>query len=143
MTGRSWLDQRLDLSRWTGLLVVGDLIALTGFVVVAGQTRHSMGNPRANPAVLFGALTPFLVGWLIVALIGGLYTHDALVSPRRMLSWTVPAWILGSLIALVLRATSLFSGDVSGLFPVVAIVFGGVVLIGWRVVAAVVLSRPS
>lgn len=142
MTGRSWLDQRLDLSRWTVLLAVGDFLALAAFVAL-GQARHPASNPQGEPAALLGALAPFLIGWLAVALIGGLYTHDVLLGPRRMLSWTIPAWILGSLIALALRATTLFPGDLSGLFPVVAIVFGGILVVGWRTIAAAVISRPG
>ena len=142
MIGRSWLDQRLDFSRRTVLLAVGDVLALTGFVA-AGQAQHTGGNPLADPVDLIGALAPFLIGWLVVALIGGLYTDDALVSPRRMLSWTVPAWILGATIALALRATSLFPGSINGLFPVVALAVGGILVIGWRILAAVVYSRAS
>lgn len=142
MTGSSWLDQRLDLSRWTALLAVGDLVALGGFVA-AGQAHHTGASPLAAPMELLGALAPFLVCWVLVALVGGLYTHDALLGPRRMLSWTVPAWVLGSIVALALRATSLFPGNVSGLFPFIAIVFGGVVVIGWRGIASALIPRPT
>ena len=142
MPDGSWLERRLDRSRWTALLAVGDVVALTAFVA-AGQVRHVGENPLLSPVTLLGALAPFLIGWTLVALVGGLYTHDALLGPRRMLSWTVPAWLLGAAIALALRWTTLFPGDVSGLFPLVAIVFGGVLLVGWRVTAAALVPRPA
>lgn len=136
MTGSSWLDQRLDRSRWTALLAVGDFLAIGAFVAV-GQAQHDARTP------LLLAMAPFLIGWVVVALVGGLYTHDALLGPRRMLSWSVPAWILGALVAFALRATSLFPGGISGLFPVVATVFGGLLVVGWRTVAAAVFPRPE
>lgn len=142
MTGSSWLDQRLDVSRLTTVLAVGDFLAIGAFVAL-GQAQHSGSNPLLAPLELLAAMTPFLLGWLAVALIGGLYTHDVVLGPRRMLSWTIPAWILGAIIALALRATSLFPGNVTGMFPVVATVFGGLLVVGWRTVAAVVLSRPE
>lgn len=142
MTGRNWLDRRLDVSWRTGALAVGDFLALAAFVAI-GQAHHTGANPLAAPVELLGSLAPFLLGWLLVALIGGLYTHDALLGPRRMLSWTVPAWILGALLALALRWTALFPGNVRGLFPFVAVGFGGLVVVGWRTVAAVALSRPE
>lgn len=141
MIGSSWLDQRLDLSRWTALLAVGDFLAIGAFVAM-GQFQHTGNNPLLAPLELLEAMAPFLLGWIAVALIGGLYTHDVLLGPRRMLSWTIPAWILGAIIALALRAT-LFPGDIRGLFPIVATVFGGLLVVGWRTVAAVVLSRPE
>lgn len=136
MTGSSWLNQRLDLSRWTALLAVGDFLAIGAFVA-AGQAHHASGNS------LLSAMAPFLLGWFAVALIGGLYTHDVLLGPRRMLSWTIPAWVLGALIALGLRATDLFPGNVIGLFPLVAMGFGGLLVVGWRTIAVVVFSRLS
>lgn len=142
MNGGSWIEKRLDVSRWTAVLAVGDLLALTAFVA-AGQYHHAGANPFGMPMRLLGGLAPFLIGWAVVALIGGLYTHDALLGPRRMLSWTIPAWILGVTIALLLRATEFFPGNVIGLFPVVAAVFGGLLVVGWRGVAAVVLPQPT
>lgn len=142
MDGGSWFSKRLDRSRWTALLAVGDLLALTAFVA-AGQYHHAGTNPFATPFRLLGGLAPFLIGWVVVALVGGLYTHDTLLGPRRMLSWAVPAWIVGAAIALALRATSVFPGNVVGLFPVVAIAFGGILLIGWRTVAAALIPRPG
>lgn len=142
MTGSSWVDQRLELSRWTALLAVGDLVAIGAFVA-AGQAHHTGENPFLVPGDYLGALAPFLVGWIVVALIGGLYTHDALLGPRRMLSWSLPAWLFGAVIALALRATPYLPGNVNGLFPVVAVVFGGLLVVGWRTVAAAVLPKPS
>lgn len=142
MNGGSWFGNRVDVSWSTALLAVGDLVALTAFVAV-GQYNHWGTNPFATPVRLLGGLVPFLVGWGIVALIGGLYTHDALLGLRRMLSWAIPAWVLGVIVALLLRSTEYFPGNVSGLFPVVATVFGGLLVVGWRGVAATILSRPE
>lgn len=142
MNGGSWFEDRLDVSRWTAVLAVGDLIALVAFIA-AGQYHHAGTNPFLTPLRLLEGLAPFLIGWVVVAMIGGLYTHDALLGPRRMLSWSIPAWVFAAIIALALRSTALFYGDVTGLFPVVALGFGGIILVGWRTVAAVLLPRPD
>jgi hypothetical protein len=141
MSTSTYLRSRVDLRPLSGLLVAGDVLALAAFVV-AGTARHG-SRPFSNPDVVAGALAPFLLAWLGVAVLGGLYTADAVRSPGRALGWAVPAWILAVLLGHALRVTPLFRGGTSVGFVVVSLVVGGVLLVGWRLVASLVVAKTG
>jgi len=134
MSTSTYLRSRVDARPLAGLLAVGDVLALLVFVV-AGTVEHG-GSPLANPGALAETLAPFLLAWVVVALLGGLYTADAVVTARRALGWTVPAWVVAVLLGHALRATPVFSGGTAPAFVVVTLVVGGVLLVGWRVLFA-------
>lgn len=134
MRTATFLRTRIDPAPLTAGLVVGDGLAILAFVTV-GEFRHG-ADPLANPAIVLTAAAPFLVGWAVVAVLGGLYTPDAVTSVRRAASWTTPAWIVASLLGQAIRATDPIPGDTPLTFVLVALVFGGVAVVGWRVVAA-------
>lgn len=140
MDVRGWFDDRIDPTQTTLGVAVGDFVAITAFVVVGQAVGHG-GDPLGNPVAVLEAATPFYVAWILVSLLGGLYTRDALVTVRRAASWSTPAWIFGVVIAQLVRATPLFSGNASVVFALVSIVIGGVFVIGWRVLAAVLVAR--
>ena len=121
---------RVDRRPLAGLLAAGDALALTGFVV-AGLVQHG-GQPLSNPGAVVGTLAPFLLAWVAVALVGGLYTADAVRSVRRALGWTAPAWVVAVLLGHGLRATSLFSGGTTVAFVLVTLAVGGFLVVGWR-----------
>jgi len=137
MSATSSLRWRVDAEPSMAALAVGDLIAVLVFVVV-GEITHDI-DPIAQPARVLGTLLPFLIGLAVVAALGGLYTRDAIRSPKRAASLIAPAWIGAVLIAQVLRATALFPGDAAVTFALVAMAIGGLLLVLWRVVAALVL----
>ncbi len=134
MSTTAYLRTRVDLRPFAGLLFVGDVLALTAFVV-AGTAQHGQ-QPLANPAVVAGVLAPFLISWVLVALGGGLYTADATGDLRRVLGWTVPAWVVAVLLGHGLRATALFRGGTTVAFVIVTLLVGGVLVVGWRVLFA-------
>jgi len=138
----AWLDRRLDRSRWTLLLVAGDIIVLTAFIAT-GVGHHTGASPLAMPTRLGLVVLPFFLGWFLVALVGGLYTATVSRDPRLTVVRALPAWGLGALFGLGLRATPLFPGGVSGLFPVVIFLVGVVTLVGWRVALAFLIPRIS
>jgi len=88
-----------------------------------------------TPLGVFVGAVPFYLAWVGVAFIAGLYTEDALVSTRRSLSWSLPAWIVAAVVALLLRGSPLFRGNFSLTFGAVAFLFGGLLVLGWRTVA--------
>ncbi|WP_225333925.1 DUF3054 domain-containing protein [Halomicrobium urmianum] len=139
MSTVSSLRGRIDASPLTAALAVGDVGAITLFVVL-GQLSHEVG-PLANPERVVGTLAPFLIGWVVASLVGSLYTRDALQPPVRAASWTLPAWILAVVVAQALRATPFFPGNAALTFALVSIAVGGGLLIGWRVLLAVASSR--
>jgi hypothetical protein len=131
------LRGRVELRPLAGLLAAGDTLALATFVV-AGTIQHG-SRPLANPGIVLGALAPFLLAWLAVALLGGLFTAEAVRSPGRALRRTVPAWLLAVPLAHALRVTPVFRGGTTVGFFLVSLAVGGLLLIGWRLFAGILL----
>ncbi|AUG46707.1 hypothetical protein BVU17_03910 [Haloarcula taiwanensis] len=121
---------RIELSTRTALLAVGDLLAIAVFVGV-GEVTHGI-NPILNPGRFAGTLTPFYIGWLIVAGFGGLYTAAATATVRTALGRTIVGWTLAVGIAQGLRSTALFPGNAALTFALVSVLVGGVLLVLWR-----------
>jgi len=138
MDVRVWFERRIDATQFIGALALGDLVAITLFVVI-GQYQHG-GAPLANPSGVLEAAAPIYVAWILIALVAGLYTADATVSARRAASWSIPAWILAVLIALPIRAVAV-PGNASLVFAAVSMVFGGVLVVGWRIAAPILARR--
>lgn len=141
MRTSTYLHTRVDRRPRLGLLAAGDALAIAVFVI-AGTVQHG-GQPLSNPGAVAGTLAPFLLAWVAVALVGGLYTADAARSPRRALGWTVPAWVVAVLLGHALRATPLFSGSTTVAFVLVTLVVGGVLVVGWRVLFATIFKMTE
>ena len=135
----TYLRSQIEPTSLAAGLVVGDIIALAAFVA-AGRQQH-LGTPIGDPVGFLDTLAPFLIGWTVAAIVGGLYTSDALLTPRRAISWTVPAWLLAVVIGMVLRASPLFTGSAAPTFVIVTVVVGGTLLVGWRALAATVVQK--
>ena len=128
---------RIELSPRTAVLAVGDLSAILLFVAV-GEYTHGY-NPFVDIGRVAGTFLPFLIGWLLVAGLAGLYASDATATLVRSLAVTVGSWTVAVGIAQLLRATSLFHGGAALTFAVVSVGIGGVLLCLWRASAAFVL----
>ena len=139
MSTTTSLRSRVDSSPLVLGLAVGDLLALSTFVVAGAQSHGE--RPFAHPEVVLGALAPFLLAWWAASLVGGLYTKDAVLGPRRALSWALPAWVVTVVIGQALRATPLFRGGFAVTFVLVTLVVGGTLVVGWRILLASVLAR--
>jgi len=118
-------------------LAVGDLLAITVFVVV-GEISHGV-DPVGQFDRVLGTLLPFLIGLGIVGIGGRLYTMDSIRSPGHAVSVILPAWVGAVIVAQLLRATAVFPGDAAITFAVVSVGVGGVLLISWRAIAAAVI----
>lgn len=138
MSTATYLRTRIDPVPGTAGLAVGDVIAILAFVA-AGVARHG-GDPVGDPVRVLRAAAPFLVAWWLAAFLGGLYTRDAISSPRRALSWALPAWILATLLGHALRATGPVPGGTTPTFVLVTLAVGGALVVGWRVLAALVID---
>lgn len=138
MTVRSLVDSRVDRSRLALGLGIGDLLAVSGFVI-SGEIRHGI-DPLLTPGYVAETLALFLLGWAVAALLGGLYTRDAVKNPRRVLSWTVPAWIMATLLVHGVMALVDFHGGTELSFVAVTLAIGGVLVIGWRLVLSIVID---
>ncbi|ELY63973.1 DUF3054 domain-containing protein [Natrinema versiforme] len=106
-----------------------DTLLVAGFVLF-GRIEHG-GNPLAEPLASLETIAPFVIGWLAVALLAGIYTRDRPVG-RDGLRLTAVAWIAAANVGLMLRASPLFEGSATWPFPLVITGFGLLVLLGWR-----------
>ncbi len=124
------------------ILVVGDLIALTAFVLV-GQADHNTVN-AANP--LLGALPNVLslaVPWLIIAWILGAFPRDTL-QLKSFLGRSLVAWLAAVPVGLVVRMLWLGRGGIPIMFLLVTLAAGGLFLLGWRLLYGLVFrGRPD
>ncbi|MFB6295874.1 MAG: DUF3054 domain-containing protein [Halobacteriales archaeon] len=124
---------RLDLSRRTGALLAGDLLAI-GLFVAAGELRH--GGTLAAGSVTFAQ---FAAGWLLAAVALGAYGGTAIASLRRAGALAAGGWVVGACLGVVIRAAVRPGFYIAPAFLAVAIGVGGVLLVGWRLLAAVAL----
>ncbi|AEH37131.1 hypothetical protein Halxa_2513 [Halopiger xanaduensis SH-6] len=122
--------------RTTLLLAVGDVVFLAGLVLV-GQLSHGV-TPIEQPVAALETVAPFVLGWLLVAAIAGLYTNAGAVatSVPRTARTTAVTWIAAANVGFILR-NGLFGESTLWPFPLVMTGFGLLVLVGWRVGYAV------
>ncbi|ELY42601.1 DUF3054 domain-containing protein [Natronorubrum sulfidifaciens] len=131
-------DRSQGIDRETLLLGVGDIVLLAGLVVV-GQLSHNV-NPLTQPVASLEAIAPFVIGWLVVAAIAGLYTRPATSSVTRIARLTTITWLGAANVGLLLRQ-SVFGATAAWPFPLVITGFGFLLLVGWRVGYTAVLRR--
>lgn len=131
---RTVLWGRIAVTRRTLALAVGDALMIAVFVA-GGQLRHS-GSLGAGIET-FGH---FAIGWVLVAIPGGAYTADAVASKRRAGSVAVIGWTGGAVLAQLLRLVTGATTEFVPIFAAVTIGVGGFLLVGWRLVAATVLT---
>lgn len=136
----SWLRSRVDRSALALGLAVGDAVAIGGFVVV-GEVHHGHA-PLANAGHVAETMAIFFMGWAVAAVLGSLFTADAVKNFRRVFSWTVPAWVTATLLIHLTRLVSSHGGT-DWTFAAVTLVIGGVMVVGWRVIAALVVRWLS
>jgi hypothetical protein len=111
-------------------LVIGDVLALLIFVIV-GRLSHGFTSDWLINVVRI--VTPFLIGWFVVAIPVGAYRSDLLTSPGQLMLRSAAAWIVGNLIAFAVRAF-LFQNNVTIPFALTSVAFTGLFLLGWRAV---------
>ena len=132
MSVSTGLANRVDPSPRTAVLAAGDLLAILTFVAV-GEATHGY-NPFVAVGRVAGTMAPFVIGWALVALVGGLYARGPTSLPRTALR-TFGLWIVAVAIAQALRATALFHGDAALAFALVSVGIGGALLVAWRLLA--------
>jgi hypothetical protein len=127
------LGSRIHVSRTSGMLLLGDLLAIGAFVV-AGEIRH--GQPVAAGALTFAE---FAAGWFLAAVVVGAYAANATASLRRTVLLAGGGWLLGASIGQLIRAVLEPGFYVAPTFYLVALGVGGVLLVGWRLLARALL----
>jgi hypothetical protein len=119
--------------------IAGDIAALLLFASIGRSSHH---EALGNVVKTIGVALPFLVGWGISAGLAGAFRRDALTDSRLALRRTVPAWLFGGIIGLVIR--SLIEHRLVPLtFAGIALTFNLLVLTAWRTGLAAFLGRRS
>lgn len=139
MSTATYLGSRVDPSPGMLGLLLGDAVAIVAFAAVG--VLHHGGDPIGDPVNVAWAAAPLFVGWVLAAFLGGLYTRDALASPRRAISWALPAWVVATLVGHVLRSTDAVPGGTALTFLLVTLGFGSLFVVGWRVAAALLVHQ--
>ncbi|MFW6437310.1 MAG: DUF3054 domain-containing protein [Halococcoides sp.] len=126
------LDDHVASTRLTAIAAAGDLTLVTLFVVLGATMGHGQ-DPVAQVGRIAMTLLSFLIGWTLAALATRAYApgwHDSLASAAGR---TLFAWVVAVLIALALRSTAVFPGNVALSFALVATGVGLALLVPWRV----------
>lgn len=131
-------DGRVD--RETLLLGTADVGIIVAFVLV-GLLSHGV-DPIAEPVASIGTIAPFVIGWLLIAPLAGVYTTRP-VSVARVGRVTIVAWIAAANVGLILRSSPLFDGGSVWPFNLVMTGIGVLALVGWRVGYAVIARFSS
>ena len=114
----------------------GDLVVIIGTVLL-GNVEHG-GNPIADPLASFTTAVPFVIGWLAVAALAGVYTRAAGIDDTRL---TAVSWIAAANVGLMIRGSPLFDGGTTWPFPIVITGAVLVALLGWRLGYSLLSSR--
>jgi hypothetical protein len=133
--------RNLDLitrGKKAALLLAGDLAMLLLFVYI-GQRDHELID--ANSPVL-GLLLPtaiFAIPWFVSGILLGSYDTDTI--PRSFLARSLNTWLVAAPLAVWLRALVLGRAVVPTSFISAALGFGGLMILGWRLVFALAFVR--
>lgn len=124
--------------RWSAIVAVGDVAVLV-LVLLYGELDHGI-NPVENPVWTAETILPFLLGWVLVAAILGIYDErtDRLLPSLRTVAG---AWLGAANVGLVARGSPYFHGGTTWPFPLVITGFVLLALLAWRLVATFVI-RP-
>jgi len=118
--------------RQIGLVLVGDLLCIALFATLGAMRHPESGGLLARVPEI---AAPFVVGWLLVGLAVGTLRADAYADTRTAVARAAIAWLGTDLFAQALRATPIVPGGADPAFFVVALLFGGLFLGGWRALA--------
>lgn len=123
-----------DAPRRFGLVLAGDLLAITG-IVSAGLYDHYGAAAFGSPLSAVETLAPFVVGWLLCASLAGLYRTDVLTDFRSAARLTTVTCFAAVNIALVIRASPFFDGGATWPFNLVMTGTVLLVVLPWRLAA--------
>lgn len=121
------------------LTLLGDVLVVLVFVAV-GISNHG-GTPLESPMYTLERLAPFLLAWLVVAPLAGIYHRETLTSFRRTVPLVLLTWVVAALGGSALRGTSMVPGDAPLTFVLVTLSFGTLMIFAWRISVVLVHRR--
>lgn len=114
-----------------------DLAIVAGLIVV-GQLTHGQ-HPIDDPIASLESIVPFVLAWIAIAGIMGLYRSDSGHTPFGVARDTTVCWLAAANVGFLLRGSPLFAGGVPWGFTAVLTGLGLVAIVTSRV-GIVVLS---
>ncbi|WP_122088470.1 DUF3054 domain-containing protein [Halalkalicoccus subterraneus] len=130
---------RFDRSAATLFVLFGDL-AIIAAQLSYGLITHGT-DPLADLPYTAETVVPFLLGWLLVAPMVGVYTARIRESFVETLLAVGIAWLVAALIGVGLRATPWLVGGAPPTFVLVTVATGLVTLLPWRVLVTALSRR--
>lgn len=128
------LGGRVELTSLSAALAVVDVLLVLTFVVLGELSHYGVTATAFVRAP--GTAAPFLLGWVVLAPLAGVYGRTVRQSTRTAALRTAAAWVGTVVVAQSLRATAAFPGDFAPTFAVVSLVVGLALLLPWRVLVA-------
>ena len=124
MADDGFLAGRIDAGAWP--LAVADLVALV-VVFTGGAMRHNGPTfPVDAPVAWLLTILPFLLGWLLVGPLVGVYSAGAAESAKAAIPLALRAWVPAAAVALALRAFAFDPGPIVPIFALITLVSGAV-----------------
>ncbi|MFW5918043.1 MAG: DUF3054 domain-containing protein [Haloferacaceae archaeon] len=117
------------------VLLPGDFLVVAGVFVAGTVHHHGIDVLTTRPLYVLTTILPFLIGWAVAGPLLGAYGPRAVAAAHDSAVVAVRAWTLGAVIAVLLRASPLFSGGASTIFFLITLGTGAAGLAIWRVVA--------
>jgi hypothetical protein len=129
------MEQRTSPSWVKFILIGGDLVCFAVFAVV-GLRSHEDGLSAFS---LLRVAVPFQAAWLVFATLLGLYMTPV-ARPREAWRRTLEAWLPAWLAGMLVR-TFVSDRSFAPAFAVIALLFNGALLAGWRTALGLLLQR--
>lgn len=118
------------------LAAVADIVAVCVFVAIGRRNHDEAGSLTGFLTTLWPFLVGALVGWSVTVLARG-----RRFAPERLLPAGVLVWVSTVVVGMVLRVLS--DQGTATSFIIVATIANGVLLLGWRAVAALIARSRS
>ena len=132
---------RAQAARPPWWLLAGDWLVLLLFVFI-GQRDHAISGPGALPSLLNTAVSLGLP-WTVAAFVLGAYRLRPDPGWRTWLGRTLNAWLVAAPLGLLLRALLRNQDAIPVIFILIAMSIGGVMMVGWRMVAYWLAARRA
>ena len=133
---------------WSGVtdrrvlvLAIGDLVAIVALILI-GQLSHDI-DPVTEPLASIESMIPFLVGWVVISMLAGVYAREIATSVARAARSTTVAWVAAVNVGLIIRSTPLFDGGAGWPFNLVLTGSGLAILLAWRIAYASVVGSDA
>lgn len=120
-------------------LVLGDLGVIVAMIAV-GLASHGT-TPFAHPWYVLRTAGPFLIVWVLVSPVSGVYRPRARTTVEWAIVTTIGGWTGTSILGAGIRRTEFVPGGAPPLFVAILVGVGLIVITPWRVLVVLLLDR--